>query len=86
MVRRVCRAALLLALLFAPSAAPASSHAAPTTAVAKRDCVVYATRTGHKYHRAGCRYLRKSAIPMSRSKAISAGLTPCKICGGSDCE
>ncbi len=30
---------------------------------------VYVTRTGSKYHRAGCRYLRKSCIPMSLEDA-----------------
>lgn len=42
--------------------------------------IVHATRTGHKYHRAGCRYLRSSDIPMERSEAESRGLTPCSVC------
>ena len=41
---------------------------------------VYATRTGSKYHRAGCRYLSKSSIPMSLSDAKARGLTPCSVC------
>jgi hypothetical protein len=40
---------------------------------------VYVTRTGSKYHRAGCRYLRKSSIPMSLSQA-SASYSPCSVC------
>lgn len=40
---------------------------------------VYITRTGSKYHRAGCSYL-KSSIPISKSDAIAAGYTPCSRC------
>ena len=42
--------------------------------------VVHATRTGERYHRASCRYLSKSDIPMSRAEAEAKGLTPCKVC------
>ena len=41
---------------------------------------VYITATGNKYHRAGCRYLKDSSIPISRSDAIAQGYTPCKVC------
>lgn len=41
---------------------------------------VYITNTGHKYHRSGCRYLRRSQIAISRSNAIKQGYTACKIC------
>lgn len=59
----------------------------PSCAAAEaRDCTVYITKSGARYHRAGCSSLRKSAIPMSRSKAVARGLTPCSRCGGSDCE
>lgn len=42
---------------------------------------VYVTATGKKHHRAGCRYLSKSAIPMSRADA-ALYYEPCKVCGG----
>ena len=42
--------------------------------------VVYTTNTGRKYHRAGCRYLRKSKIKIKLSEAKAQGLTPCSIC------
>lgn len=42
--------------------------------------IVYGTRTGRKYHRSGCRYLRLSKIRMTRSRARSLGLTPCSVC------
>ena len=41
---------------------------------------VYITKTGKKYHRAGCRYLKWSRVEVSRSKAIELGKEPCKIC------
>ena len=40
---------------------------------------VYVTRTGVKYHRETCRYLRKSKIPMIRSEALKT-YQPCKVC------
>ncbi len=42
--------------------------------------IVYITRTGTKFHRAGCRYLRYSAIPIRRSEAIAQGYSPCSVC------
>jgi len=41
---------------------------------------VYVTRTGSKYHRAGCSCLRSSCIPISKSEAIRRGYTPCSRC------
>ena len=41
---------------------------------------VYITRTGAKYHRSGCRYLRQSKIAISKSSAQSQGYTACKVC------
>lgn len=43
------------------------------------DTTVYTTRTGSKYHRSNCRYLRKSKIPMDLSKAKTL-YTPCSVC------
>jgi endonuclease YncB( thermonuclease family) len=40
---------------------------------------VYATRTGTKYHRAGCRYLSKSSIPYSLADAQNR-YGPCSHC------
>ena len=42
--------------------------------------IVHITRTGEKYHRAGCRYLSKSDIPIERAEAIRRGYTPCSVC------
>jgi len=40
---------------------------------------VYVTRTGAKYHRAGCRYLSKSMIPMPLEEAKKR-YGPCSVC------
>lgn len=58
--------------------------AAPVKAE-KRECVVYVTRTGERFHHGSCRYLRQSKIRISRAQALKAGYTPCKVCGGT-CE
>ena len=41
---------------------------------------VYITRTGSKYHRGSCSYLRNSRISISRSNAIAQGYEPCSRC------
>lgn len=41
---------------------------------------IYVTRTGTKYHRAGCEYLAKSMIPISLKEAKKRGYEPCKVC------
>jgi hypothetical protein len=43
------------------------------------DPTVYVTRTGAKYHRVTCSYLRKSSIPMKLSEAASY-YGPCSRC------
>lgn len=46
----------------------------------KKNYVVYVTKTGHKYHRAGCRYLSRSCFKTTLSSAKAQGLTPCSVC------
>ena len=41
---------------------------------------VFVTKTGKKYHRKDCRYLRYSRISISLRKAVSEGYKPCKVC------
>ena len=41
---------------------------------------VYVTKTGKKYHRGGCQYLRKSQIPKTLDDAVAAGYTACSRC------
>lgn len=40
---------------------------------------VYATRSGRKYHRSGCRYLSKSQVPYTLEEA-KARYSPCRVC------
>jgi len=42
--------------------------------------IVYITETGSKYHKSGCRYLKKSKIAISLESALSQGYTPCSVC------
>jgi len=86
MLRRTLLFIASIFLLSIPSIAPAPISRASETAVQQRECVVYVTRTGERYHRESCGYLRRSSRPMSRSDAIAAGYTPCHRCGGSDCD
>ena len=41
---------------------------------------VYITKTGEKYHRYGCQYLRQSCISISLSDAKARGYTACSKC------
>lgn len=41
---------------------------------------VYITKTGSKYHRSGCQYLRSSKIAVTLIDAVSSGYTPCSRC------
>ena len=41
---------------------------------------VYITKTGAKYHSAGCGYLKKSSIPIDLKDAIDRGYTACSRC------
>jgi hypothetical protein len=45
-----------------------------------KDSVVYTTKTGEKYYRDGCRYLRQSKIKTTRKEAIKDGYGACKVC------
>lgn len=42
--------------------------------------VVYRTRSGEKYHKATCSYVKGKAIPLTLKEAKEEGLTPCKVC------
>lgn len=42
--------------------------------------IVYKTKTGKRYHRAGCSSLKKSCIQTTRIAATKEGLTPCGNC------
>jgi hypothetical protein len=77
---------LLCGVLSVPLSPLRVTQIATVEAAAERKaCIVFVTRTGERYHVDGCRYLRRSRIPMEKREAIRAGFTPCRVCGGSDC-
>lgn len=41
---------------------------------------VYTTKTGEKYHKNSCRYLKYSKKEISIDKAIELGYTACSVC------
>ncbi|MFW9874929.1 MAG: thermonuclease family protein [Candidatus Thorarchaeota archaeon] len=45
----------------------------------KDQIIVYITRTGRKYHRGNCRYLRRSKIPITLEEAKKR-YGPCSVC------
>ena len=79
--------ALFLALtaLAAPLGAQSFPSNKTVAAVEQRECVVFITRTGSRYHVDGCQYLRRSRIPVTKRDAEARGHTPCLVCGGSRC-
>jgi len=61
--------------------APAPKTVTPKQSTSSNENVtVYITKTGAKYHSAGCRYLSRSMIPISLKDAVARGYTPCSVC------
>lgn len=48
----------------------------------EQEQTVYITNSGTKYHKSGCKYLKKSKTAISLSDALAQGYEPCKVCGG----
>lgn len=47
----------------------------------KIDTTVYITKTGKKYHKSSCRFVKKDSVSsISLDKAKSEGYTSCKVC------
>jgi micrococcal nuclease len=64
--------------LWSSTTGPASTALAKPVMAGDAD-MVYVTRTGEKYHRAGCRFLARSQIPMPLAEA-SARYGACSVC------
>jgi len=78
------RKLFLLTLLCASLLVPVTGVWAQAQPVAQstqdsQSATVYITRTGKKYHLAGCRYL-KSKIKTTVKEAHANGYTACKVC------
>jgi len=41
---------------------------------------VFTTKTGEKYHKSSCRYLKNSKYIIELKKAIELGYDPCSVC------
>ena len=50
-----------------------------SVSLARQDATVYVTKTGSKYHNAGCSYLSRSSIAMKLSE-IGSRYSPCSRC------
>jgi hypothetical protein len=48
--------------------------------ISKIQKIVYITRTGEKYHKESCRYLRLSKIPVELNDETKSSYEPCKVC------
>ncbi len=62
------------------SAAVTDQQASDQNNSANEVVTVHITRTGKKYHRAGCRYLKDSDSEVTLDEAKSLGLSPCGVC------
>lgn len=57
-----------------------AGYVSPQADQSGSDQTVYVTKTGTKYHAAGCHYLTRSQFPMKLSDAVNAGYSPCSVC------
>jgi competence protein ComEC len=73
--------ALIVAAVSVSLAATTAPATKAATAPASDDTkTVHTTKTGTKYHAAGCSYLSKSDITMTLKDAKAKGLTACSKC------
>lgn len=73
---------IIVVLLLTVSGCGSKSDSKSTTSqvVTNKEQTVFVTRTGKKYHRDGCQYLRQSKRKIELSSATKKGYTPCKVC------
>jgi len=70
----------LVFVFLLPLASTVPGRAAAYTTTEQKDATVYITKTGEKYHKAGCQYLKKSQIKTTKKDAIKNGYGACKVC------
>jgi hypothetical protein len=78
-MRGILSIACILLLALAPTVHAQSNKPDSASYETKRDSVVYITRHGKAYHRANCRFLTKSRIPLPLSEAKKY-YSPYKVC------
>ncbi len=62
-----------------PSFSPSVSGKSPPLPYSD-EATVYLSKTGRKFHRKNCRYVRGGARPIPRGDALKSGHTPCSVC------
>jgi len=66
--------------LLLPAASDVQGRAAAYTVAEQKDATVYITKSGEKYHKTGCKYLKKSQIKTTKKDAVKNGYGACKVC------
>jgi len=79
MMKRLLFILFFLVVSVSPSFPVVSGNEAVVLSEAVEE-VVYVTKSGKKFHKSSCHYLKKSRIKTSRSKAVRSGYTACKVC------
>ncbi|TXD67792.1 hypothetical protein [Aequorivita lipolytica] len=79
MIKKLLFLLLFLSFSLSPSFS-ATTVVTPVSHIHPVQQVVYITKTGTKYHKGTCHYLKKSKIEISKSDAKSAGYTACSVC------
>jgi competence protein ComEC len=81
-MKRLAAVFLFLATFLCPGPSQPARAQQPTAQVSQDplSVTVYITKTGRKYHRDGCRYLRQSRITITLKDAKANGYTPCSVC------
>lgn len=67
-------------VLMVTSFTDCQSKATSSNNNSRDNTIVYVTKSGQKYHRASCTYLRKSKISITLGEAKKEGYTPCSKC------
>lgn len=90
---KVMKKTILLAMSFFALAAPIAVSTNPLQHVnavttksgfsgryVPNEETVYVTKSGNKYHRSTCRYVKKSKIAMTKTEAQKKGYKACSVC------
>ena len=78
--RRILIGALALLFVGGVAVPPPSAEAADRPALLAPTDKVFVTDSGDKYHREGCRPVRKSKMETTRAEAEKSGKKACKVC------
>ena len=79
-MKRLLLALFVLLLTISGCGSKSDSKSTTSQVVTNKEQTVFVTRTGKKYHRDGCQYLRQSKRKIELSSATKKGYTPCKVC------